>query len=92
MNQFKPKFNQKMKKNFLILIMGLFGSVMAPISSSFGQVEEAALALALYEVIDSNCDDKRTEGTLQTRCKDGACVTVSCISFRKACSTVDDCQ
>lgn len=42
-------------------------------------------AVAVYKIVDGNCDDKRKEGTLQKRMKDGVCQPVNCISFRKAC-------
>jgi hypothetical protein len=87
-----------MKKRISILLLGLFGFVLMPISESHAQdistgeaIGIVSVAVSIYNAIDGNCDDKRKEGTLQSRCKDGVCQTLSCISLRSACATEDDC-
>jgi hypothetical protein len=87
-----------MKKRISILLLGLFGFLLMPINESHAQeistgeaIALAGVAVGVYNAIDENCDDKRKEGTLQTRCKDGECQTVSCISLRSACNSRADC-
>ncbi|WP_425636967.1 hypothetical protein ACPUEN_16345 [Algoriphagus yeomjeoni] len=87
-----------MKKKISILLVSLIGFFLLSFDNSNAQeistgegIALAGVVLGVYNAIDENCDDKRKEGTLQTRCKDGDCVTVSCISFRKACDNADGC-
>lgn len=84
----------KRKLNISIAILSLIvfstfsvGSSSAQDISTAEGIGLATLALAAYNTIDKNCDDRRTEGRLETRCKNGQCQTVSCISFRSACNS-----
>jgi hypothetical protein len=83
----------KRKLNISIAILSLIvfsifsmGSSSAQDISTGEAIGIAGVAIAVYNIADRNCDDRRKEGTLQTRCKDGMCQTVSCISFRSACN------
>jgi hypothetical protein len=86
--------NKKMKNKIKILILGslcltLFTPKLTATDLSVGDgIGLAGVAIAVYGIIDGNCDDKRTEGTLQYRMKDGVCQVVNYISFRKICEPV----
>lgn len=89
----------KKKLNISIVMLSFFCLSWFSVGSSHAQdistgeaISMAGVALGVYNAIDENCDDKRKEGTLQKRCKDNGCVTVSCISFRQACGSSSDCQ
>jgi hypothetical protein len=78
-----------MKKIFLsFMFFGVF--FFTPKQEAEAQIEEI-LIIAIIDAIDQSCENQREAGTLQTRCKNGDCVTVACISLRKACATKSDC-
>jgi hypothetical protein len=80
-----------MKKIFLsFMLFGVF--FFTPKQEAEAQIEEI-LIIAIIEAIDQSCENQREAGTLQTRCKNGACTTVACISLRKICEGgEDDCN
>ena len=88
----------KKKLNISIVMLSFFCLSMFSLGSSHAQdistgeaISMAGVAIGVYNIVDKNCDDKRKEGTLQKRCKENDCVTVSCISFRPTCESKSDC-
>lgn len=84
----------KKKLNISIVMLSFFCLSWFSVGSSHAQdistgeaISMAGVAIAVYNIADRNCDDRRAEDRLQTRCKNGQCQTVSCISFRSACNS-----
>lgn len=87
-----------MKKKISIITLSLI-SFVVPNWNAVGQgtsdsdLEKVVSAVIdIVTIVDKNCDNLRENDALQKRCKNLECVTVSCISFRKACANADDCK
>ncbi len=84
-----------MKNVFISKVLGLAMLFVVSIGSfteTKAQSELIPLAIVVIESIDESCDNLRESGNLQTRCKNNDCVTVACISLRRACDSPADCE
>jgi hypothetical protein len=85
-----------MKKLSFLIVLGVFFTASLPsqqVQADPNPLSDAiSLAKVIAEGIDKGCDNLRESGALQKRCKNGGCMPVACISFRKACNGPSDCE
>ena len=71
--------------SFFCLSWFSVGSSQAQDISTGEAISMAGVAIAVYNIADKNCDDKRKEGGGFTACKGSICTPAKCISFLSRC-------